>query len=272
MKDQSLCSRCKVHPPVPGQRWCRPCKTTAERGRRQGLSGVAAPGGWGENAPVEERAPVPPAADGTAERPGGTPSAGAISPGATSAVTAVHQPASGRSRGVPYRGVGSEPPAPYVPYRGREIARAPWVDLYLLDLAKNGGHELAAAAAGVHRSVVQALRARDRDFADETEAALEYYRDRTEWESLELGRVRGNPLPYFARLKAERPARYVEKQIIASVDMTPDGFTNPGELRALLVEVLATATDATREQLGLPAVIDVECSRVLPPPNEATPA
>jgi hypothetical protein len=151
--------------------------------------------------------------------------------------------------------------------------RASWVDLYLLDLARNGLHALAVEASGVARQDVQALKAKDRDFADEAEAALEYYRDRTEWESLELGRVRGNPLPYFARLKAERPARYVEKSIVANVDLTP-GLGTDADNRAFLARMIASATETTRQQLdelGAPPVVVIE-AQAQPPGDEGPPA
>ena len=54
--------------------------------------------------------------------------------------------------------------------------------------------------------------------AAEAAAAVEYFKDLTEWESLTLARTRHNPLPFFARLKAERPARYIERSIALTID------------------------------------------------------
>ncbi|OLC67387.1 MAG: hypothetical protein AUH69_04435 [Actinobacteria bacterium 13_1_40CM_4_65_12] len=140
-------------------------------------------------------------------------------------------------------------PAPFVPYLGRDdVPREPWVDVFLRALATTGGAELAAAGAGVHRSVVRRRRHADVMFAEEAEAALEHFRDRTEWESLQVGRTRKNPLPFFARLKAERPARYVEKATLAVVNI-PEAALDPAAALALLHGMLTSTTDATRRML-----------------------
>jgi hypothetical protein len=54
----------------------------------------------------------------------------------------------------------------------------------------------------------------DPAFAAEVLAAQAYYRDLLEWESVNLARRKDNPLPYFARLKAELPARYIHRQAV----------------------------------------------------------
>lgn len=140
--------------------------------------------------------------------------------------------------------------APFVPYLGHDdVPREPWVDVFLRATAKTGGAELAAAEAGVHRSVVRRRRQTDAGFAEEEEAALEHFRDRTEWESLQVGRLRKNPLPFFARLKAERPGRYVEKATLAVVNVPAD-TPGPAEARALLLEMLKSTTPTTRRMLA----------------------
>jgi hypothetical protein len=95
-----------------------------------------------------------------------------------------------------------------------QAVREPWYRTFLSDLAINGGMSLAAAAAGVHRKRVTRALDHDLAFAEEVEVAMAYYRDLLEWESVNLGRQRHNPLPYFARLKAELPARYIDKQAV----------------------------------------------------------
>jgi hypothetical protein len=106
------------------------------------------------------------------------------------------------------------PPAPYVPFTGSGAQRAAWYAAFLSDLAINGGVSLAAAAAGVHRSLVYHRISEDPAFAAEVEVAKAYYRDLLEWESVNLARRKDNPLPYFARLKAELPARYIDRQAV----------------------------------------------------------
>jgi hypothetical protein len=101
-----------------------------------------------------------------------------------------------------------------VPFAGIQAPRETWYAAFLSDLAINGGMSLAAAAAGVHRKRVNRALDQDRVFAEEMETAMAYYRDLLEWESVNLARRRNNPLPYFARLKAELPARYIDKQAV----------------------------------------------------------
>jgi hypothetical protein len=134
----------------------------------------------------------------------------------------------------------SEPPAPYVPFDGLELdpeapPREGWYSVFLSELAERGLMALAAARAGVHISTVYRRRGADRDFAEEIEVARNYYADHLEWESVTLGRIRGNPLPYFARLKAERPSRYIDRQavLIGTVESL-----SPEEGRAVLQAML----------------------------------
>jgi hypothetical protein len=118
-----------------------------------------------------------------------------------------------------------EPPAPYVPYDGLEPdptvpSREPWYGVFLRDLAGRGLMSLAAARAGVHISKVRRRRDADPAFAEEIEVARDYYKAHLEWQSVELGRVNRNPLPFFARLKAELPARYIDKATMLVTSFT----------------------------------------------------
>jgi hypothetical protein len=138
-----------------------------------------------------------------------------------------------------------------VPFAGADALREPWYSVFLSDLAVNGGISLAAAAACVHRSLVYRRIADDSAFAEEVRVAEAYYRDLLEWESVNLARRKDNPLPYFARLKAELPARYIDRQavLIGTVESL-----SPEEGRALLAMLdlppaegpLEAAPDPTR--------------------------
>jgi hypothetical protein len=144
-----------------------------------------------------------------------------------------------------------EPPAPYVPFDGLEPdpgagPREPWYPVFLCELATRGLMGLAAARAGVHRSTVYRRRDANPDFADEIEVAREYYRDYLEWESVTLGRVKGNPLPYFARLKAERPGRYIDKQAVLVAGVAE---LSSEEGKALLQGMLRSAGETTHQAL-----------------------
>jgi hypothetical protein len=146
------------------------------------------------------------------------------------------------------------PPAPYLPYAGIEpdpVAppREPWYGVFLRDLAERGLMSLAAARAGVHISKVRRRRDADPEFAAEVGVAREYYCDYLEWESVTLGKTSRNPLPFFARLKAERPNRYIDRQAV----LLATGITElPAEDgKALLLAMFGQA--ATIQALDLEA-------------------
>ena len=131
------------------------------------------------------------------------------------------------------------PPAPYVPFNGADGPSEPWYPLFLADLAVNGGISLAAAAAGVHRNLVYRRIHTDPAFAEEVEAAEAYYRDLLEWESVNLARRKDNPLPYFARLKAELPSRYIDRQ---AVFLATSATLDPAAGQRLLANMVGELT------------------------------
>jgi hypothetical protein len=140
------------------------------------------------------------------------------------------------------------PPAPYVPFTGAASPRETWYASFLSDLAINGGISLAAAAAGVHRSLVYRRISDDPAFAEEVEVAKAYYRDLLEWESVNLARRKDNPLPYFARLKAELPARYIDRQAVLLA--TADGSLSDADGYSLLQAMLGRPTPESLRELG----------------------
>ena len=144
------------------------------------------------------------------------------------------------------------PPAPYLPYDGLEPApamppREPWYGVFLRDLAERGLMSLAAARAGVHISKVRRRRDADPEFAAEVDVAREYYCDYLEWESVTLGKTSRNPLPYFARLKAERPGRYIDKATMLVASFTGELPAEDG--KALLLAMFGQGAGATHPAL-----------------------
>jgi hypothetical protein len=158
-------------------------------------------------------------------------------------------------QGAPQKAAGPapSPPAPYVPFTGASGPSESWYPAFLPDLAVNGGISLAAAAAGVHRNLVYRRIDSDPIFAEEVEVAKAYYRDLLGWESVNLARRKDNPLPFFARLKAEMPARYIDRQAVmlaSSADLTA------GDGQRLLQATLSQLTPESMRQLGLPTAAD----------------
>jgi hypothetical protein len=169
-------------------------------------------------------------------------------------------------------------PAAYVPFvAGRPSHDEPWYDTFLSDLAVNGSPAIAAAAAGQHIDNVERLAESNEALANEIDAASRYYRELLEWQSVNLARTKNNPLPFFARLKAEMPGRYIERQVTANLNINaeaPPSF-NP---REMLLSALKEITPETRRLLftrpeGLALLGDPEYRAALldARPSEATP-
>ena len=207
------CSRCRARPRVPKQRWCAPCHAAYKRARRalrretgRETAGTAAANGTGMSVP-QQPAGVLPAARSVSKNP--------PSP------------------------VAPDPPAPYTPFKGLAPKPRPaWCEPYLWELAERGLPSLAAAGARIHPRVVRRYQAQDAEFDAEVDVAMDYYRDHLEWESVTLGRVRHNPLPYFARLKAERPGRYLDR---AAVLVAAPPELTPADGKALLAAMFGLA-------------------------------
>jgi hypothetical protein len=135
-----------------------------------------------------------------------------------------------------------QPPAPYVPFTGADGPSEAWYPAFLADLAINGGISLAAAAAGVHRNLVYRRIDSDPAFAEEVKVAEAYYRDLLEWESVNLARRKDNPLPYFARLKAELPSRYIDRQ---AVFLATSATLDPAAGQRLLANMVGQGVELT---------------------------
>jgi hypothetical protein len=207
---EPLCTRCGTQPRRPRQRWCATCAARYKREARNARRVTGNEAGNGIAGIQSERARE-------------------SEPGETGRVVRAGQGTPEKGRPTP------PPPAPYVPFAGADAPREPWYSVFLADLAVNGGISLAVAAAGVHRSLVYRRIADDSAFAEEVKVAEAYYRDHLEWESVNLARRKDNPLPFFARLKAELPARYIDRQavLIGTVEAL-----DPEEGRALLRAML----------------------------------
>jgi hypothetical protein len=150
-----------------------------------------------------------------------------------------------------------EAPARFVPFRDTPGHGPEWAVAFLADYAVHGGQPLAASRAGVTMKTVEHQAKTDPIFAEERRHALEYHHALLEWESLNLGRCKHSPLPFFDRLKAELPARHIEKQVVMNVDATtgPDSVDAPAVLRAMLA-VMSPSTRALLEG-RTPNVINV---------------
>ena len=125
-----------------------------------------------------------------------------------------------------------------------------WREVFLRQIEKSGGFYKAAEVAGVHPRTAWRLCDADPGFRAAVKEARERHADELEHELEEMGRNNKNPVPHIVRLKALRPAEYIEKQAVLTV--SADLGTVDADLgRQLVAEMLQHHCSATRELLGL---------------------
>lgn len=95
--------------------------------------------------------------------------------------------------------------------------------------------------------IQEKARARDPELEAEVQAALAHYRDRLEWELVDLGRRRDNVLAYFGALKRELPHLYIDRIVTANVDVS--AVVEGPELRRILGELAGVASPESRAAL-----------------------
>src|SRR5262245_39094953 len=135
--------------------------------------------------------------------------------------------------------------------RGRPVPRD-WRARYLRWVRKHGQYAAAARYAGVSSKFAERKRARDPRFNEACLAAREMAADRMERRMLELGERSDNPVPYIVRLKALRPAEYIERHATVSLAMTAD--VPAADLGAVLARVLGRLSPEARDMLAAPAL------------------
>jgi hypothetical protein len=151
-----------------------------------------------------------------------------------------------RENGTPRRTLADFDPWPD---ESRPADLPEWADVFLRYLAMNGGLELACNAARKHRMTVVKTRQAFPAFDDACLRAMEYFVDSLEWFLVEQAHKTGVPLGFFGRLKAERPARWVDKSLIASLEVKTE--VPADQMQEFLASLVQHTTPATRAMLGL---------------------
>lgn len=130
---------------------------------------------------------------------------------------------------------------------GRQLRRD-WQAVYLVALRETGQPYLAAETADLSPRTVQREREVNPAFNELCEIARETKIDALEQKLEDLADKTGNPLGLFGRLKAMRPATWVERnqQLIVTVDLTPP----PEQVSSILASLLARLTPATHAVLA----------------------
>jgi hypothetical protein len=125
-----------------------------------------------------------------------------------------------------------------------------WWDPYLMHLARNGGLEIAAHHARVYRQTVWDYRQKVPAFDAAVLAAQAFYADSLEWRLVDQALRSWSPLGLFGRLKAERPDRWIDRHLIASLEVKAD--VPADQITEFLGSLVQHTTPATRALLGLP--------------------
>jgi len=116
-------------------------------------------------------------------------------------------------------------------------------------LERHGTFHRAAKVAGVSEDTVLRERHRDPEFDRACEHARQVHADGCE-EALEgMARESKNPVGLIVRLKAIRPAQYIERSATLAVRADLTSGPSSEEAEALLRQMLQDCTDATRRLL-----------------------
>lgn len=127
---------------------------------------------------------------------------------------------------------------------------ADWRERYLEGIRKTGNYYKPAWAIGISPKTAQRERANDPAFDDACREAREIAADDLEDRMVAGAEASGNPAGFIVRLKALRPAEYIEKHAITTLNATIDLNTLPvADATALLKQMLGATTPTTQKAL-----------------------
>ncbi len=146
---------------------------------------------------------------------------------------------------------GSVATVPTVRPRKKPGPKTPlgWKDRYLTLLRSQGGYFISARQVGVAPKTAYREREADPAFNDACEEARQEYADSIEHRMVASAEASGNPAGFIVRLKALRPAEYIEKHAVLS--LTANLNELPVEdATALLKAMLSNTTQETQKSLA----------------------
>jgi len=137
-----------------------------------------------------------------------------------------------------------------------------WQDRFLAEMRAHGGFYHSARCAGIHPATAWRHHDRDPEFAQRVREAKEEHADALERELEEMGRKSNNPVSHIVRLKALRPAEYVEKNLSITMSMHAD--VAPADVASILRSMLGHASDHTRQLIAEQATLVIDAPPALP--------
>lgn len=137
-----------------------------------------------------------------------------------------------------------------------------WRALFLAYLEQNGTYYKAAHAAGVSDDTVLRERRRDPEFDRRVDEARQLHADQLEEGMIKQAETHGNPVGYIVRLKAIRPAQYIEKHAVMNLNLNAE--LPPADIAAVLRGTLGVASDHTRALIAGQAPLVIDTPPMLP--------
>jgi len=150
---------------------------------------------------------------------------------------------------------GSETTSPAVAPRkiGRPL-KTGWEEKFFAAYRECESQRTAAKAAGVSHTIIAKRAKANPEFDERLTETREGFLDDLESDLVIMARTKNNVIAALARLKADRPSRYVEKLQVAGAVAHVHAGPSPEEIDAILRELLVHARPETRASLGLPPV------------------
>lgn len=128
------------------------------------------------------------------------------------------------------------------------VADDAWKPTFLAELEQCGGKWIAARRAGVSRGLVLRELSNSAFFSQQCEDAVELYADSLEQALVHPGTR--NVIGLIVRLKALRPALYLEKNITLGVSVTAETKVTPAQAVSLLKDMIGDLHPETREAIA----------------------
>ena len=134
--------------------------------------------------------------------------------------------------------------------RPRLYDRGPdWREPYLDALVKCDAKQyLAAHAVGLAPGTIREEQMRSEEFALRVRDICEAHADRLEQDMEDQARSTGNPVGFIVRLKALRPAQYLERHLAMTISATTEIESKDGA--ALLAHAMGAMLASTHDQVA----------------------
>ncbi len=144
-----------------------------------------------------------------------------------------------------------------------------WKETFVAYVRAKGTYHRAAEAAGISTRTVERYRQQDAEFDRQVREAREYHADLLEEKFTEQSESSDNPVGLIVRLKALRPAAYIERH--AALQVTVNADLQPADALPILQRYLASDSGGLSSRT-LAALADAGLTLTLDPHPDLPPA